>query len=541
MTLVRAWAAPLAIVCLLAAGAVFLFVPWLDRLRWALAIAGVLLFLVSLAVNADRVGASLGRRSTRYGLAAGVFALLAIGVVILANVISARHSARWDLTENRRHSLSAQTVKVLQTLKMPIEAIAFYRPDIPGKQRTEEMLKLYSSYAGGKFTWRLEDLDRKPLEARHYGVDNYGGVVLQRAGKGEARFEKVSDAEEEKLTNGLVKITREGKRVAYVLKGHGEADVASTDRAGFSQAKDQMEKANFEVKDLTLARDPKIPDDAAMVIVAGPRTDLLPPELEAVDGYLARGGKVLLMLVPFQADALAKHLAKYGVEAGEDLVIETNPIGRLFGVGPEVPVVMQYESHPITRDMANLMTFFPLTRSIEPSKAAPKGTVVQALARTSTQSWGERDRAALQRGEVQLDPQDKKGPLPVATAITIEPPAAGADAGKGDAAGKGATPAATAGEEKKVGKARMVVLGTPNIATNQFIGAQGNRDFFLNVISWLAEEEDLISVRAKENRSVPIILTSSQSQMVFWLPVVVLPAAVAVCGIVVMARRRRAN
>jgi len=242
------------------------------------------------------------------------------------------------------------------------------------------------------------------------------------------------------------------------------------------------------------------------------------------------------MLVPFQADALAKHLAKYGVEVGEDLVIETNPVGRLFGVGPEVPVVMQYESHPITRDMANLMTFFPLTRSVEPSKGAPKGTVVQALARTSTQSWGERDRAALQRGEVQLDPQDKKGPLPVATAVTIEPPVAGADAGKG------ATPATTAaGEDKKVGKARLVVLGTQNIATNQFIGAQGNRDFFLNVISWLAEEEDLISVRAKENRSVPIILTSSQSQMVFWIPVVVLPGAVAICGIVVMARRRRAS
>ena len=541
MSLLRAWAAPVGVVLLLAAGGVYLFAPAFERFRWALAIAGVLLLLVSLAANARGVGSTLGRRSTRYGIGAGAIALLAIGVVILANVISARHSARWDLTESARHSLSPQTVKILQGLKAPIEAIAFYRPDIPGKQRTEEMLKLYASYARGQLTWRMEDLDRKPLEARQYGVDNYGGVVLQRAVKGDPRFERVTDAEEEKLTTGLIKLTRDAKRVLYVLKGHGEADIANTDRTGLSQAKTELEKANYEVKELVLARDPKVPDDAGIVLIPGPRTDLLPPELEALDAYLARGGKAFVMLVPFQADGFAKHLARYGVEVGDDLVIETNPIGQIFGVGPEVPVVNQYENHPITRDLANTMTFFPITRSVEPAKTAPKGTVVQALARTSAQSWGERDRAALQRGEVQLDPQDKKGPLPVAAAATIDITAVTPAAdGKGDA-GKGATPAAAPGaEEKKSGKARLVVLGTSNIVSNRFFGAQGNRDLFLNAVSWLSEEEDLISVRPKESRSVPIILTAAQSQMVFWLPIVVLPGAIAACGIATMVRRRRA-
>lgn len=542
MSLLRAWAAPVAVVLLLAAGGVYLFQPGLERLRWALAIAGVLLLLVSLAANAREVGTTLGRRSTRYGLGAGAVALLAVGIVILANVISARHSARWDLTESARHSLSPQTVKILQGLKTPIEAIAFYRPDIPGKQRTEEMLKLYASYSRGQLSWRMEDLDRKPLEARQYGVDNYGGVVLQRAVKGrDPRFERVTDAEEEKLTTGLIKLTRDAKRVLYVLKGHGEADIANTDRTGLSQAKTELEKSNYEVKELVLARDPKVPDDAGIVLVAGPRTDLLPPELDALDAYIARGGKVFVMLVPFQADGFAKHLARYGVEAGDDLVIETNPIGQIFGVGPEVPVINQYENHPITRDLANTMTFFPVTRSLEPAKAAPKGAVVQALARTSAQSWGEHDRAALQRGEVQFDAGDKKGPLPVALAATIDTTAVvpAAD-GKGDA-GKAATPAAAPGaEEKKAGKARLVVLGTSSIVSNRFFAAQGNRDLFLNAVSWLSEEEDLISVRPKETRSVPIILTAAQSQMVFWLPIVVLPGAIAACGIATMIRRRRA-
>ncbi|HTG11808.1 MAG TPA: Gldg family protein, partial [Candidatus Eisenbacteria bacterium] len=204
-------------------------------------------------------------------------------------------------------------------------------------------------------------------------MESYGTVVLEGGPAGQVRTEKVQDAEEEKLTNAIVKITRAGKRVVYVLKGHGEREIGSTDRAGFSQAKEQMEKANYEVKDLFLARDPKIPDDAAIVVVPSPKTDLFPAELAALDGYIARAGKVFFMAAPFQAETTMKYLTKYGIVVDEDVVIELNPIGQLFGVGPLVPVVGQYEPHPITKDMAGVMTLFPLTRSLAPAKALPKG------------------------------------------------------------------------------------------------------------------------------------------------------------------------
>src|SRR5260370_8718812 len=109
---------------------------------------------------------------------------------------------------------------------------------------------------------------------------------------GQLRTEKVLDADEEKLTNGIVKVTRAGKRVVYIVKGHGEREIGATDRGGFSQAKEQMEKANYEVKELFLARDPKIPDDAAIGMVPGPKTALFPPELAPIDPPLpppARG------------------------------------------------------------------------------------------------------------------------------------------------------------------------------------------------------------------------------------------------------------
>src|SRR4029453_17795803 len=212
------------------------------------------------------------------------------------------------------------------------------------------------------------------------------------------------------------------------------------------------------------------------------------------DAYIAKGGKVLFMLAPFQADGLRKYLAHYGFDVGDDLIVELNPIGRAFGLGPEVPVVTQYEAHPITRDLGGLMTLFPLSRSVDVAKALPKGVTAQPLARTSPQSWGETDKNALARGEAKPDPQDKKGPLPVAVVATLDAPVDGA-------APASATPPPAAEGAKKGPKARLVVVGTANLASNQFLGAQGNRDFFLNIVSWLAEDEGSISAGAR--REVP--------------------------------------
>jgi ABC-type uncharacterized transport system involved in gliding motility auxiliary subunit len=132
---------------------------------------------------------------------------------------------------------------------------------------------------------------------------------------------------------------------------------------------------------------------------------------------------------------------------------------------------------------------------------------LQTLARTSPQSWCETNREALQRGEAQPDPQDPRGPLAVAAVATRD-------------------------------KARVVLYGTSNLASNQFLNLQGNRDFFLNTVSWLAEEEDQISIRPKDTRSAPVFLSAQQGQAVFLLPVVVLPALVLAGGIAAVVRRR---
>ena len=485
--------------------------PTQGRFWRPLVATGIVLVVLSALPWLASARHKLGARTMSYGLNAVVSIVLILGVVSFVEALSARHSARFDLTENKRRSLSPQTISVLRGLKTDVNVVGFFRADQPGKRVAEDLFKQYAGFAGKRFTWKIVDPDSDPALARRYGIESYGTTVLET----KTRSEKVLDAEEEKLTNGLVKVTREGKRTVYVLQGHGEHEIGNTDRPGFSEAKSALEKSNYDVKPLVLARATTLPDDAAVVIIPGPRTDLFPPEIDALDGYLGKGGKVLAMIDPpfpakMQDAVIKKFLARWGVDLGDNLVVELSPIGRLFGIGPEVPIIQQYEPHPITRDLAGITTLFPLTRTVTPVKTLPAGVNVQPLAKTSPESWGETDRQALEQGTAKPDPQDPKGPLSVAVVVTKD-------------------------------KARIVVYGTSNLATNQFLNVQGNRDFFLNTVSWLAEEEDQITVRPKDTKQTPIFLSAQQGRVVALLPLVVLPGLVLAGGIVALVRRRSTN
>ncbi len=435
-------------------------------------IVGGLLLLAGLYLSFGSGGGAARRalsgRTTKYGLNALVMIALILGVIVMVEAVSYRHNWRVDLTENKRNSLSSQTIQVVRGLAVPVKATAFFRPDQPGKRTAEDLFKQYASRSDGKFTWEVVDADRNPLLAKRYGVETYGTVILEaKATDGQVKEEKLTDADEEKLTNGLVRVVRSGKRVVYFVKGHGEKDTANTEKAGLSQMKTALEKTNYEVKDLLLARETKIPDDAAIVVVAGPQKDLFPNEIDALAAYVARAGKVFFMVDPFQAPGLGPLLERYGLGLGNDVIIDINPQGRLLGAGPEIPVVVDYLSHPITRDF-RFATLFPVARTVTVKDKAPAGVTAQGLARTSVESWAETNQDEIRTGQVRPDPGEARGPPTVAAVATVEAKEAPAD--------------------RKDAKARVVVVGDSDFASNGFVNLSGNRDFFLNTVSLLAEE-----------------------------------------------------
>src|SRR5262249_21780551 len=200
----------------------------------------------------------------------------------------------------------------------------------------------------------------------------------------------------------------------------------------------------------------------------------------------------------------------------------TNPLGRMVGADYLTPVVMTYERHAITKDL-KMLTVFPLVRSVQVAKDLPKGITAQGLAMTSAESWAETDLKALlhESRTPSLDADsDRRGPITIAAVATINP-------SNTDTATSGsAEPTDQSEKDKSAHAARLVVFGNTEFANNSLFQIQGNGNLFLNTVSWLAEEEDLIAIRPRKGGgSGPVMLTAAQAPLIFWLPVVMLPRA----------------
>ncbi|MCH7897403.1 MAG: GldG family protein, partial [candidate division NC10 bacterium] len=313
----------------------------------------------------ERIRQLLSRRGTRYGLNTAVALLLFLAVVLVVEALAIRHNARVDLTEGSRHTLSSQSIKVLRSLEKEVNAVAFYRIDEPAKAAAQDLLDQYAHFSS-KFRSEFVDPDRHPALARRYGITTYGTVILESGGK----EEKIQGADEERITNALVKLLRQEKRVLYFLTGHGEGDLESTERQGLSQAKQALTKVAYEVKPLLLLREKEVPKDAAVLIIAGPQSDLLPTELQALEAYIKRGGKLLVLLDPFTGPGLSDFLKRYGILMGKDVIVDR--LSRAFGGDYLLPVITQYEPHPIMKDFS-LASFFPFARTVDAAEAPLPG------------------------------------------------------------------------------------------------------------------------------------------------------------------------
>ncbi|MGE3537141.1 MAG: GldG family protein [Candidatus Tectimicrobiota bacterium] len=479
-----------------------------------------------------RLRQAVSLRSLKYGSHASLFTAIVLAVCLLLYSLGVQHNKRFDVTQGKRFTLAEQSIKLLQGLQVPIKVLGFYSLGERERESFTDLLKQYAGYTD-KITYEMIDPDRQPALTRQYDVTTYNTVVLEGNGK----KEKLLRLEESALTNAIVKITRGTKKVVYVMAGHGEPSLTDSDRTGYSVAKQALEEQNYVVQELLLARQPQVPDDAAAVILAGARRDLLEPEIEALTAYLGRGGHLLVLLdidpnQPAALPGLSAFIKRYGMEAGNDVVIETNPLGRLVGGDYHMPVVLAYERHAITKDLGNIMTMFPLVRSIQVATDLPAGVTAQGLVSTSAESWAETDVTALREGRSTFEAErDRQGPIRIAAVATITPGAPPQEA----ATGAGQTDT----DPNTPRAARLVVFGDAEFANNSFFPVQGNGNLFLNTVSWLVEEEDLIAIRPRKGGgSGPVMLTASQAPLIFWLPVVVLPLAVFGSGFLVFVRRK---
>ena len=502
------------------------YVPYLV---WT-GLAGVLAYM---AGQWRAFGEAFSGRQARYGTLAGISVLVVLGILVAVNYIGARQNKRWDLTANQAFSLSEQSRNVLAGLDSPLNILVFVQePDFP---RYRDRLREYE-YISNQVTTEYIDPDKRPTVATQNQIQQYGTIVFNYKGRSErATVPPEQDIPEQAITNAIVKAVSGEQRKVYFVQGHGERDTASMAREGYSAVAEGLGRENYMVDKLVLAQAGSVPEDASVVVVAGPKTDFFPAEIEALKVYLDKAGKLLLQIDPPDKGegppfsnliALAQ---EWGMEVGNDIVVDASGMGRLIGTDASSPVVATYGSHPIT-DNFSFVTAFPLSRSVTPVMGGVNGRTAQPFAQTSAQSWAEADiKDMLATGKVSLDDTrgDKKGPITIgAAAATASTAAAPGESNPLD-------------PEAPKPETRVAVVGDSDFAANAFVGIQGNQDMFMNILGWLSQQENLIAIRPKDPEDRRITVTDTQQRNIIWLSLLVIPACIFGAGAYSWARRRR--
>lgn len=484
-------------------------------------LAGLILSAVSLMLSYREARSEGLRRSARFGIHTGVSILFLAAILIFLQAILARHGASVDTTLNKRLSLAPQTKQILNGLTSEIIFTCFYKATTPEKLAVEDLLKEYARYSP-RVRYRFIDPDRDPVVARRYKIKPpvYGTIVVESEGL----EEKITDSTEERITNAIVRATRKEKKVVYFVTGHGEKGLDDTESPGYSALKAAIEEENYAVRELFLMRMERIPADCNVLVFAGPKSDILSHERDIVADYLSSGGKALFLLEPLtDIDFLREIVKGYGITVGDDMVVDR--FGRLLAGNYLTPVVNQYGDHPITKGFRNDASYYPQTRSVSIVENPAEGVTAEILGSTSPQAYAETNTEKLLEGASQYeDESDIAGPVTIAAVSTRRIQA---------------TRENDAGSTTN-GTSRIAVFGDSDFASNGYFNMPRNRDMILNTIGWLAEQEDLISIRPRDALTQPVVLSERQGRIVFWLPIIGMPALVLVIGLTASILRRRA-
>jgi ABC-type uncharacterized transport system involved in gliding motility auxiliary subunit len=450
-------------------------------------------------------------RGQRLRVLAAIPALVAI--FFLGQGLLDRGGWRLDLTAERRYTLSDHARRVLGSLEQDVRILGFLRSQDPRNVGIRDLVRQFA-LATPRVRVEVVDVNRSPSLAREYAVASTGAVVVEAEG----RRRVVTSPREETLVGAILQVTRRERRAVGWVLGHGEGDPGSIERrTGYSTVRRALENQYYDVVPLSLVG-ADVPVGTSVLAIVGPTRDFLPEELDALGRYLDRGGRLLVMLDPHQAPALARFFEDYHLRIGSDVVVD--PKSRLYG-GEYLTMQLAFDrgTHPVLAPLA-AAPLFSRTRSIEVLTADGADVRGFVFLRTGEESWTTTDPDAT-RVAVPLfvAGRDRRGPIGVAADLALRMP----------------TPP---GAEPR--EARIVAYGNAQFANNFFVELLGNKDLFVNTVAWLARDSEGIGHRTPQQ--LPgvnqFFVSEEDGARLFWASAVLLPGVFAALGVALTLRRR---
>ncbi len=503
-----------------------------------LILAGVLLIFGLVVHFKSLVGLFRERRAVS-GLNTLVYAALVFGIIVLVNFIAVRHQGnmpRLDATKNKQFSLADQTRKVVKSLNQDLEIIGFYTDRNPTQGEVRQRLEQYQKLSN-RVKLSFYDPNIKRAQAQEHNV-TMDGTIIVKSGE---RKETVTVGDEERITSAILAVTTGQKTKVYFLTGHGECSPTQYADDSCTTIKQTLESQQYEVETLSLLSqsDPVVPQDCAVLVIAGAKHPLQAKELAAIEKYADQAGRLLITLASTpDAPDFAGILSKRGVTPLKGQVLEAGAEHQAFG-DKTLPLVMDPEPHKITEKLQALV--LPMARGLQidagpepppsyPGAPPPPGQKAQALLMSSAEAWLDVPQGETPANKTK-DPGEQTGPLALAAVI---------DESKKDKPPTmpGMPPEPEDGEDGPM----IVVIGSTEFMTDGFYNSTGLRQnpfLVLNSIAWLVANEKLISIPPKEQEVPYLTMVGSQKAIAVVTALFIIPGLVVLAGGFVWWRRRR--
>ena len=465
--------------------------------------AGALCLLASIVIGFSAILRFFSKRSSQLGTNTTILSVVVIAILVIVNFVGFRHHKRFDLTTEKLYTLSDQTKQVVGGLQKDVTIVRFDKS--PNAALDDQMAEYTSLSRHLKF--QNIDPQQKPEVAQQYGATRMGDVILA-SGPRKEHLETGATSEED-ITGAIIKVTQDKVKTVCFVIGHGEKSLTDDGENGYSHLDAGLKKENYLTKTLNLVSENGVASDCSVVVIAGPTQQFFPQEAEMLDKYLASTGKGLILVDPQTDPKLGEIFQAWNTNVGDNVVIDASGMGRLLGAGPAIPLVTTFGQSPITRNFTNVMVFFPLARTVSTADKSKTDPQIVELLKTSPQSFTVPN---LKQGQNELTFNPKTaGPLSLGVA---------------------------ASHKAEGGEARLVVIGNSTFAANPYVGLQKNGDLFYNTIDWLAQDENLISIRPKSQTNRRVTLTEGQASALRWLDLFFLPGIVIFSGVYIWWKRR---
>ena len=452
------------------------------------------------------------------------FSMVFIGV---SHYLASHSNVRWDVTQDKQHTLSNNTIEYVSTLTNELQLTAFY-VGMPPKYLLD-LFKEYERVSAGVIKTEIIDPIEQIAYAAKFGnainADERKVIVQSGDNRKDVDF-SLSALSEDKLTNAIASVSRV-PRTVYFLTGHGEYSSSNQEYAGLSKFKQLLADNNITSKTLMLGITQSIPENCDVLIIAGPKNALTSNEETLISNYLIKGGDALFLIEhtlvttpdkPLSKEKLQKNpslntiLNQWGLDVQSDIVVDlTNHVGDDVGS----PATKNYGRHKALTEGLDY-TFYVRPRSLRvlpQRRASIKHAVIVSTASTEN-SWAETNRAL----DIQFDPNtDTMGPVPFAY-VVIEDKNAGL-------------------QGKKTSDTRLIVFSDADFLSNVYVNQYSNAQMGLNLVNWLAELDYKIFVSAKEIKVERLNLTSKQIRQVIVI-LILLPFLFVIVGLVVWLRTK---